>query len=406
MAKKRNSPAIHVVLDTNCLYTDAAEHLLSLATKKTIQSTNDMQDIKVIWHLPTTVRAERKTQMHRKALQLLPNVKKMERLLGISLVADENFLIDRVETAIARQISELNVQEISLDHLKIEWKHIIECAELRVPPFEEQNEKGFRDALVIEALFQLAGSLPVSPASTRIVLVSSDGIVKEAVEKRINTRKNIRVISDFDELWTLINALHAEVSESTVNDNIDKARTIFYDKENESCIYTRENLYQMVIDKFPIQLIGSAAEGWKGKIKGLELGQTSFISKEGQRMLWASKLIFKTERSKSSIGGNISRNQPLSLLGQDIKYDFSANKPDKIGLFELISSNFSSIKNEIKENGRHIIECRWDVTLTTRGTLVGPKIQSLNHISSEWQQVDDIANQIASGTIPASQLNK
>jgi hypothetical protein len=61
--------------------------------------------------------------------------------------------------------------ELGIATKKVNWNEVINSAVLKLPPFEAgEKEKGFRDALILEAFSQLAEAAPKSSASARMIL--------------------------------------------------------------------------------------------------------------------------------------------------------------------------------------------------------------------------------------------
>jgi hypothetical protein len=82
---KHQPPSIQVVLDTNCLFTEAADKLICADLSEFILNDSRQLGLKITWHLPSVVKAERKYQMMERGKKLLPNLAKVESLLGHAL---------------------------------------------------------------------------------------------------------------------------------------------------------------------------------------------------------------------------------------------------------------------------------------------------------------------------------
>jgi hypothetical protein len=129
------------------------------------------------------VRHERQYQMETEALKLRGAINKIERLLGHNLALTNQTLLYHVKTKIEQKERELGLEEIQLDHGSVDWGALIHAAVYRKPPFEAgDKEKGFRDALVAESFLQLLNASPRTAESCRVVLVTSDGLLAEAVK--------------------------------------------------------------------------------------------------------------------------------------------------------------------------------------------------------------------------------
>jgi hypothetical protein len=67
MAQKAKPLAVHIVLETSALFTDAADKLIKQELSELIQGTNERSEFNVTWHLPDIVKEERRHQMSLRA---------------------------------------------------------------------------------------------------------------------------------------------------------------------------------------------------------------------------------------------------------------------------------------------------------------------------------------------------
>ena len=131
-ARKRRTlhkSQLKVVFDTNALYVTPTG--LGSASDLVRQDIADLvaeakyPDLEVLWYLPEVVRHERQYQMQAEALKLRPAINKIERLLGHNLALTDKVLIDHVQTKIEEKEKHLCLQEIKLDHGKVDWDTLI-----------------------------------------------------------------------------------------------------------------------------------------------------------------------------------------------------------------------------------------------------------------------------------------
>src|SRR5258708_4995143 len=171
MAKKKTNrrPALKVVFDTNALWTEPAHHLLSKDCKEVIAANSTHVDVEISWHLPQVVLHERTYQMHEKALALLTHIDKVEKLLDHGLGITGDTLKSQVRKVIEDQREKHKLVPVEIDNSRVDWKELSRRAAFREAPFEQQKEgKGFRDALIIEALVQLVEDSPATEALCRV----------------------------------------------------------------------------------------------------------------------------------------------------------------------------------------------------------------------------------------------
>ena len=128
---------------------------------------------------------------------MLPNLKKLERLLDHKLNITPDILATRVEVAINDQIEKMSITILNLDTNAVDWPTVITRAVRREPPFEAGNtEKGFRDCLIAQTFFQLVQDSPTTPGHCRLAVVTSDERLTEYVREETNEAKNVRVLGE------------------------------------------------------------------------------------------------------------------------------------------------------------------------------------------------------------------
>src|SRR5579864_8181134 len=216
--RKNRKSQLRVVFDTNALYvtptTLGSASDLVRQEIATLIADSRYPDLEILWYLPEVVRHERQYQMQTEALKLRPAINRIERLLGHNLALTDQALLDHVKGKIEQKKVELGLQELSLDHAAVDWPSLIRAAEYRMPPFQPgEKEKGFRDALVAESFLHLIEASPKTPEVCRVVLVTSDELLREAVNLRIASSSNASVLQTIEELKGLINTLVSNVGE-------------------------------------------------------------------------------------------------------------------------------------------------------------------------------------------------
>jgi PIN domain len=195
---------LRVVLDSNALYvTGSASDLVRQEITAVIADAR-YPDLEILWYLPEIVRHERQYQMQTEALKFRSAINKIERLLSLNLALTDQSLVDHVRTRIEEKERELGLQEIKLDHSLVDWPKLIQASAYRIAPFEVgEKEKGFRDALVAESFLQLHTASLKTPSLCRVVLVTSDGLLSQAVKERIADSPNASVLANLEELKVL-----------------------------------------------------------------------------------------------------------------------------------------------------------------------------------------------------------
>lgn len=298
---KKAKPELRVVLDTNVLYTKPAHYLFSRAVSELITETSTHDDLKVVWYLPEVVVGERRYQMKQAAAGLLPWIQQMERLLGHNLNITAQVCESRVNDAIQSQLTAHAVEVLNLDVREVNWDDLIVAAVDRLPPFDAgEKEKGFRDALICEAFFQLVSDAPATPGVCRVVLVSGDERLREAADARTKQNKNVRVLASIDDLKGLINTLVSKVGEEFVQKHLAKATRFFFTKDDETSLYYRENVRERVREEFGSELSALPPGTTERENGNWLIAPPRFVRKDARRVFWSSRIAVEAETYRRS----------------------------------------------------------------------------------------------------------
>jgi hypothetical protein len=282
---------LRVVFDTNALYVSptnlgSASDLVRDELASVIADSK-YPDLDILWFLPEVVRHERQYQMQTEALKLRSAINKIERLLGHNLALTDQALLDHVRTKIDEKEKELGLQEVRLNHDSIDWKSLIRAALYRKPPFQPgEKEKGFRDALIVESFLQLIEESPRTPTTCRVVLVTSDDLLTQAVKERISGYSNCVILAGIEELKGLINTLVSDVSEEFIGQLKPKAARLFFvGAEDQDTLYYKENIRGRIQEKFKAQL-ETNPEGTTFRTNGTwYINAPNFFKKDGPSFL-------------------------------------------------------------------------------------------------------------------------
>ncbi len=386
---------LKVVLDTSALYTHMASDLVKNEVRDLINQNLHHKDLKTSWHLPEVVMHERQYQMIQKANDHLISLEKIERLLGHKLGITHETLKGLVEVAVSRQMLELKIHKLSLDHTKVDWSQLITNAAYRIAPFEHgDKEKGFRDSLVLESFMQLIAGSPKTPSKCRIALVTNDTKLSDAANSRIQGMHNSTVLNNLDDLRALINTLASEVSEEYIQQMQIKAANIFFvDKDNKEALYYKEKISDRISEDFSEQLKEVPVADGIRKRSGISIVRPRFVKKDKQRIYWTSRINFKAEIFLNTPKAKIQQQFTGGLLGLSSMVPPS---PSTSALSSLLSSYVASqgIKQQVElpqeqkliRTGISKFEVNWSVSISSAQKLIKPIVDSIIFTESEWDE--------------------
>ena len=350
--------------------------------------------------------------MRKRALELMPPVAKVEKLLGHNLAITEEILLDSVEKAVSQRQEELGLLNLTLDYSKVDWNRVALDAVYRRPPFQDgEKEKGFRDCMIVECFLQLVADSPKTPEVCRVVLVTGDKLVSRAILDRNTGWTNTTVLSSLEELKGLINTLVSQVDEAFLAQLKPKASNLFFIPKDESTLFYREHIKDRINALFQAELT-ALPSGATSRTNGTwRISPPNFVKKNGRRIQWASRISVEAEASKTVT-------QPPALDPGMVNATPNLNTwainptPLKIKLSDLMSPQnielgssptlgtinlrptfldfYAGTGTESRittHTGSDVYEVLWSADVTTSRDLRRPLVDELKHLEPVWEQV-------------------
>ena len=420
--KKNQKSQLRVVFDTNALY--ITPQSLGSASDLLRQEIADLiadskyPDLDILWYLPEVVRHERQYQMQTEALKLRPAINRIERLLGHNLALTDQILLDHVKTKIDEKKGQLGLQELALDHRQVDWPALIRASEYRTPPFQPgDKEKGFRDSLVAESFLQLLESSPKTPALCRVVLVTSDQLLSQAIKGRIAGSANASVLPSIEELKGLINTIVSNVGEDFIAQLKPKASKLFFVSGDEKdVLYYKENVGERIRERFSAEL-AKRPGGTTFRRNGTWLiSQPNFSRKEGRRVYWTSRIEIEVEAGTATNEAQTATIIPATGLNLTTPYKWEFQPSSNASYGEVTGayltphtlnwpqfpavpaansvvaqwSQFPAVTPEnrvVTQKGKDIFEVLWSAEVTMTKELKKAAIEELRHIELTCQPI-------------------
>lgn len=392
------------MFDSSVIYTGSEADLVRGEAADLIRESTQHLDLSVIWYLPSVVRHERQSQMQKRALELLPSIQKLERLLGHQLNITESIIKQWVNEAVETQIVSLGFKVLELDQTKVDLDRLICDACYRVPPFaDREKEGGFRDACIVETFAQLVEDSPKTSRACRVVIVTGDNLVADAIRMRTSDANNVRILSSIEELKGLINTLVEQVKEEFVTTYRAKAQEYFFEADRKESLFYKESIRSRIEEKFK-EYLENIPKGSDERKNGMwHIGTPSFVRKERQRMFWATRIRVDAEAYKRTIqpsyysgqvtldsGGQITLDsRPFSISSTPIsskieRYTLTGHLPS-LESSVPVSSLLHAYSKELSSRGESVFRVVWSVVVTTRGKLTSPRVESLEYVGTTWE---------------------
>lgn len=396
MAKKTKPPELRVVFDSSVLYTGSANDLIRNEVAEVILANSNHADLTVTWYLPDVVRHERQFQMLEKALEMLPTIQRLERLLGHNLNITEEIVRSRVNEAVEKEINRLSLKQLSLRPADVEWQRLILDAAYRKPPFAVgETEKGFRDSLIAESVVQLVADSPVTPKVCRIAFVTGDNLLATAVRARTETNPNVRILGDLDELKGLITTLVSEVGEEFIAGIRALAKAYFFEQKKQESLYYREHVRDTIQQKFQNELSALPAGADRRENDATwYIFDPRFLKKQGQRIHWATRVEVGTRALKREIESPLlatfrailGAQAALKLPPSETRRELGPTSPlPSLGTGGQPAS-LEEAKETVVAKGKSIFSVTWSAVVTATKKFRLPKIEGIEFAETQWEK--------------------
>jgi hypothetical protein len=205
----------------------------------------------------------------------------------------------------------------------IDWAAVVEAAIWRKPPFtfdakDKNNEKGFRDAVILETLVHLCTA--ADPDNT-VIFVCNDYLLRTTSEQRLKVHKNYLAFESLADFEAYVNLTQQKLTNAFVKSIQGHARKKFYAKGDVNCIFNRlairETIQKDFGDALKLQDPGAVPMGllstvisplnWKVARQFILIRSTQFVRLEGEREFhWVSGVdilrLFQRDSSGPSTG--------------------------------------------------------------------------------------------------------
>ncbi len=342
--------------------------------------------------------------MKERGTSLLVPLTKLENLLGHKLGMTFETIELRVDEAINRQLIAHNFRVMKISYADVDWENLVDKAASKLPPFSSgQSEKGFKDALVLEGFDQLARSLPRSPKSCRIALLTNDGTLQSAARERTSDLQNVNTISDLSELKTMLTSIAAHIEQSDIDSIIERVRTLFFEINNQDTLYYKWNVRQKIKSDYGDPVWKPPGASFRISSDRFFISTPTFLAKESQRLTFSSVITVKMEAEKYEVQPSaqadravvnqglfsnlISDSRNISALPSPSSQKWKLTPPDTLGVGIPHHSEMSIFDSQVKritKSGIHRFEVQWSIILNRKGSLTAPSMIAITHESSEW----------------------
>jgi len=288
--RRTRAPQHIVVVDTNILW-DKDKRLPVCTAFDEFWNRNSPL-IPMTLYVPEVVFGELHFQQTTSALKLLSSINEsFSELAGITSApythkCNEVTIKGQVRVKLEKWLKGHSGHLVSTPVSTIDWPSVVEAAVWRKPPFtfdpkDAKNEKGFRDAVILESLAHtcLSGS-----SGKTVIFVCNDYLLRTTAESRLKGSKKFLAFESLADFEAYINLTQQQLTNAFVKAIQSHARAKFYAKGDENCIYVRHDLSKKIQDDY------SADLAYQGQVVGpltlLTQGVTSSAAQMVRHLFW------------------------------------------------------------------------------------------------------------------------
>lgn len=240
----RKTPPEHkVVVDTNVLWHEDKSFVVSPEFERFWKTYGTEFKLELV--IPDIVRGELLYQQTTSALKAL--AKANDLFSKVSAIAEREYshrvsehrVKKDVAERLGRWIATAGAVVVQTPIEKIEWAKLIERAVWREPPFaadpnNPEQEKGFRDALILECLREVCSS-----SETDVAMISSDRLLLEAIAAELKDR--CATYETTDDFVSYVRLTKEDLTQAFVRAIQQRARKRFWD------LWRRDGIGQRIL---------------------------------------------------------------------------------------------------------------------------------------------------------------
>lgn len=254
MVNIRNRDATDLVfVDTNILFTPDKKEIVSSDFKDFYNEYSDQFNLKLM--IPEVVKGELKYQITKHALNQLKtansSIKKIANVTNTTYkhkITEERIKRD-IEKKFLKWIKEYKAEIIPTPIKSINWANIITNSIWRVPPFEEtekNEEKGFRDALILETISNFCNEVDVSQS---VSFITRDGLLRDAAEEEI-TKYNFSIYESLPDFKSTLDLKKQNLESIFIKNISHRASLKFFRVNDQKSLYYRDNIWDKIYEKY------------------------------------------------------------------------------------------------------------------------------------------------------------
>ena len=246
--RKADPPPFVVVPDTNILWHEDKSHAVNPAFDEFWDRYSEEFQLELT--VPEIVAFELLFQQTTSAARAMERIgEELKRISSITAKSHGHRLTtsklkDQISNKLQRWIKSRKATVSPTPVSAINWIQLIDRAVWGKPPFsfdpkDAKNEKGFRDALILETF---KGIVITEKRNVNLVFLTDDALLKKAVEDDCKSDSRCFVYETLDDFSSYLRLTKEKLTDAFIKSLLTKARAKFFSHNDQSCIYYKDNV--------------------------------------------------------------------------------------------------------------------------------------------------------------------
>lgn len=213
--------------------------------------------------VPEVVIGELQFQQTTSAIKLASTIRNQtEDLSGVTQskyrsVLDDTKIKEQISNKLKKWVKSLNGIVASTPIDNIDWSKMVQRAIWREEPFtfdpkDKVNEKGFRDALILETLVNIC--VENAGNTKNIVFLCNDYLLRTTAEKRLKSNNKVIFFESLIEFESYIQLTQEKLTNEFVKAIQNHARSKFFTYGDKSSVYFKDDIKKKINTQYKSEL--------------------------------------------------------------------------------------------------------------------------------------------------------
>ena len=254
---KKQSPDPHVLIpDTSILWHEDKQYVVDPQFEEFYAEYSHEYALELI--IPEVVRGE---LLFQQTMSALKGVKRInDAVMDVSKVTGKKYSHRIGETRIKKEVDKrISIWAASYSARFLDtpigailWNDIIHKSIWRLPPFspdtkDHDNEKGFRDAMILETIkYYCSQETRLLP----IAFICKDQLLRESAKKALGSDKRFMAYEKHEDFKTYLDLTRKELEDVFIRAIVQRASEKFFTQGDDQCLYLRDNIQSALQDRF------------------------------------------------------------------------------------------------------------------------------------------------------------